>query len=596
MMDAILIAAAAPAWLARLGWALLHFVWQGAVIGLLYAMALPLLKYASSQTRYVVSLCFLVVLGGCLPITFWLLAEGATLAAPVGSIAVTMQTLAATQAPAAAPDLVSIALEWLGRLAPWIVPAWAGGVLLLSARLLGEWRHVQGLVRDAHAVVEEPWTDMIARVADAVGLKRAVRVLESFAVEVPVVVGWLRPVVLVPASVLVGLEPRQLELILVHELAHVRRGDYVVNLLQIALETLLFYHPVVRWISNRVRQERENCCDDLVVRTSQDGLAYARALLELEGLRGLASAAAVSSTGGNLGLRIRRIIGMPAPQRGAADWIAGVALTALGVATLGFDSINQRTAPDEAGAGPLIDLVEVEVGPTRLAVDRTVVRADEPPRSQPAPVAAAAGSAPDLSAEAPARAAPRPAAPVASSSVAERAPAAAATTGTDSAGKEAIVDESLIHEGATALSAVSPDEPAASAGQGPQLETAGSGPVSGPVAEPEPAITGGEPMHTPPPEFPPHEQHFGHEGYVILAYTIGTNGRTRDIEVIDAEGRESFRRAALRALGSWRFQPVLVDGQPVEKRMTQRFSFQLDGSPPVDPEQCVLLTGSRLCR
>ena len=99
------------------------------------------------------------------------------------------------------------------------------------------------------------------------------------------VVGWLRPVVLLPPSALMGLTPHQLELIISHELAHVKRSDYLFNLLQIVVETLLFYHPVVRMVSIRVRLERENCCDDIVVARTGDTLAYARALTEVEGLR-----------------------------------------------------------------------------------------------------------------------------------------------------------------------------------------------------------------------------------------------------------------------------------------------------------------------
>ena len=99
----------------------------------------------------------------------------------------------------------------------------------------------------------------------------------------PTVIGWLKPVVLLPASALAGLTPRQLEAILAHELAHIRRHDYLVNLLQTLVETLLFYHPAVWWLSRRIRVERENCCDDLAVSLCGDPVAYAAALADLEG-------------------------------------------------------------------------------------------------------------------------------------------------------------------------------------------------------------------------------------------------------------------------------------------------------------------------
>src|SRR6185295_14003751 len=116
-------------------------------------------------------------------------------------------------------------------------------------------------------------------------LRRHVAIVQSAAVAVPTLIGWLKPVVLLPASALSGLSPEQLQAILAHELAHVRRHDYLVNLLQSMVETLLFYHPAAWWVSARVRAEREHCCDDLAVDVCGDRDSYATALAELESRR-----------------------------------------------------------------------------------------------------------------------------------------------------------------------------------------------------------------------------------------------------------------------------------------------------------------------
>jgi hypothetical protein len=123
------------------------------------------------------------------------------------------------------------------------------------------------------------------------------------------VVGWLRPVILVPAATIAGLTPEQLEAVLAHELAHIRRYDYVVNAAQVLIETLLFYHPAVWWVSARIRRERELCCDDLAVGCCGDAVCYARALTRLERLRLDSPSLAVGSTSGPLGYRIRRLLG-----------------------------------------------------------------------------------------------------------------------------------------------------------------------------------------------------------------------------------------------------------------------------------------------
>ena len=148
---------------------------------------------------------------------------------------------------------------------------------------------------------------------------------ESLLVEVPTVIGWLRPMILLPASALVGLSPQQLESLLVHELAHIRRHNYLVNLVQTTVETLLFYHPAVWWVSQQVREEREDCCDDLAVAVCGDVLVYARALAELEQLRAVGPHLAVAANGGHLLRRIQRLIGSPAPiSRGLTSWIGGL--------------------------------------------------------------------------------------------------------------------------------------------------------------------------------------------------------------------------------------------------------------------------------
>ena len=157
---------------------------------------------------------------------------------------------------------------------------------LLSLRLAAGWVIVERLRRRSTRAVSAALASRVARMARQLRVSRPVRALESAIVDVPTVVGWLRPVILLPASALAGLSPAQLEAVIAHELAHVRRHDYLVNLLQAVVETLLFYHPAVWWLSHRIRIERENCCDDLAVELCGDRVDYARALADLEELRG----------------------------------------------------------------------------------------------------------------------------------------------------------------------------------------------------------------------------------------------------------------------------------------------------------------------
>jgi protein involved in polysaccharide export with SLBB domain len=184
------------------------------------------------------------------------------------------------------------------------------------------------------------------RVAGRLALDRAVRVIESSAVSVPVMVGWLKPIVLLPAVALSGLTPTQIEALIAHELAHVRRHDYVVNLLQAAVETLLFYHPAVWWVSKQVRTEREHCCDDLAVRVC-DRLVYVSALSDLAAM-GIPKTA-LAATGGSLLARVRRILGAgdSAASNGGAWVPALVALVVLGAVApaWGAGVLTESTGP-----------------------------------------------------------------------------------------------------------------------------------------------------------------------------------------------------------------------------------------------------------
>ena len=166
-----------------------------------------------------------------------------------------------------------------------MVATWFFGVLALLARHLGGWIRVQTMRHRQTTPVPIPIFEMLRELIARLRVSRPVRLLQSRLVEVPTVIGWLRPVILLPASVLTGLSADQMQALLAHELAHVCRNDYLVNLLQTLVETLLFYHPAVWWLSRQIRQERENCCDDLAAAVCPSRIAYARALLAMEELR-----------------------------------------------------------------------------------------------------------------------------------------------------------------------------------------------------------------------------------------------------------------------------------------------------------------------
>lgn len=332
-----LLSLAHQPWAQTLGWTLLHFLWQGALLGLLAWGGLALLRGAEARVRYGVACAFLLLMVGAPPATFALL--DAQAAAPA--------RLVLTELPgeAAGPLVLASELPLGARLQracepalPWLLGGWAAGVLLLSLRFTGGWIHLQRLRRRAARPVPAEWHLVLSRLCRELKLTRTVRLLQSAAVEVPTALGFLRPVILLPACALSGLSPLQLEAILAHELAHIRRGDFLVNLLQSLVEVLLFYHPAVWWLSARIRTEREHCCDDVAADLVGDSLLLARALADLEALRAMEPAPtpklALAATGGSLMHRIRHLLhpALPVPSAARTTALALVAASILGAA------------------------------------------------------------------------------------------------------------------------------------------------------------------------------------------------------------------------------------------------------------------------
>lgn len=312
------------------GWALVHFLWQGILVAAGLAAGLALMKNRSASARYALGVATLVVLVALPVVTAFRSYEPASpIAQSTPSPA--LPRFAGEGAPSPTPAVGEVATSFRETVRPWmpsLLVVWLAGVALLSVWHLGGWMQVRRLTRRATRPVDESWELALIRLRRRLGIEHAVTLLESAAAPVPSVIGWLRPVILVPASAFAGLTPEQLEAILAHELAHVRRHDYLINLLQAVVETLLFYHPAVWWVSRQVRQERESCCDDLAVAVCGDRLSYARALAALEGLR--TPRLALGADGGSLLRRIRRLAGVPETAGGApVAWVAGALALAL---------------------------------------------------------------------------------------------------------------------------------------------------------------------------------------------------------------------------------------------------------------------------
>ena len=333
------------AWVSRLGWTLLHFLWQGlAIAGALWLVRVRWGRASQANLRYGSACAALALMAAAPLITFFAMGDSGNATAAAGR-AVLAAAGGGNGSPALPPQS---AWEWLS---PYLGAAWLAGMACATLRLAGAWLVTARLRGRKSAEAPAEWHETLARLMRNTGVERAVRLRISAAIELTAVIGWLRPVILVPAGALAGLPAAQLEALLAHELAHIRRHDYVVNLLQSAVEAVLFYHPAVWWVSRQIRLEREHCCDDAAVAaTGGDVLTYARALADLEARRP-AHRYALAASDGSLRDRIRRLSDpsgtVPHVMPGAgAGWALGVVLlAALGAAACGSSTLAQSQEP-----------------------------------------------------------------------------------------------------------------------------------------------------------------------------------------------------------------------------------------------------------
>jgi len=302
-----------------LGWTLLHFLWQGVLIGTAAALVLSGLRKASPQLRY------LVACAAMLACIAWPAAELAA-RLQAGNTVAGLQT-AALRLTAAQNPAWPLAVQ---QQLPLLVAAWAACIAALSLRTIFGLVWIERAVRRGaqHTI----WQSRLQDLALQLGIGRAVRLRIVASLVSPVTAGWWRPVVLVPASLVSGMPPELLQALLAHELAHIRRLDYLVNLLQNVIETLLFYHPVVWWLSRRIRAERELIADDIASAAAGGPRRLALALSELEKLQFAHPRTALAASGGELMQRIGRLL-QPAPE--SKGWRPAVSVFMLAACIVG---------------------------------------------------------------------------------------------------------------------------------------------------------------------------------------------------------------------------------------------------------------------
>jgi beta-lactamase regulating signal transducer with metallopeptidase domain len=335
---------------------LVHFAWQGFAItttcwALMTLNRRPTIRYAIGCVGLLTTLAAPIVTFVLRPAPAPLALPSVVLFSPQREIVASALLIITKPAEIRSPKstLAERADAWLLVGSPWITAGWFAGTSIVGLRHALGLAAIARLRRRATPVLDAVLVGRLARLGRRMKVRVSVAFLSSGAIDSPCVIGWLRPAILWPACALTGLTPLQLDALLAHELAHIRRHDYFINLLQTVVETLGFYHPAVWWLSRRVRQEREHCCDDIAAEIFGDRHGYARALVSLETSRGRPLSGVVASNGGSLMTRVRRLVAPARTSSALRPFPSPVLMTAVLCAAAICATFAYRTARAATG-------------------------------------------------------------------------------------------------------------------------------------------------------------------------------------------------------------------------------------------------------
>lgn len=526
-----------------LGWCLLHFVWQAALIGVAYALVRAVLP--RGNPRYLAAMLALIAMAAC-PIATGVY-EFFLIAAPVDLNGVT----AVAAPPASAFQSVATTSSWqvlLGAWLPWLVLAWAMGAGVLGARVYRQWRGLRRMLAAAEQLPE--WQSRARQFAGRLGLRRMVPVLASVRVATPTLIGWIKPAVVLPLAVLARMPPAQIDLVLAHELAHLKRLDHIANLFQVVLETLFFYHPAVHWISREARNERELCCDTLALQvTGGERRDFVAALANLEEFRAGHTGLALAASGGVLAERAWFIIGA-APTRPRRHLRSHAILMLAALVLLGAGGMWWRDAAWQQRTAVLL-------ATTNASTLRAMIHSLHSPVLFPVDDALGKPSLP----------------PVRYAAVAEPA------------------DEATPSSFPVRIALVGP--PVLRLGDA-TLRLAPVAPVAMPLHAAEQLPGAPRALRAVSPIYPFEALLNGVQGKVVVEFSLDAAGVPRGLEIVGATSSQ-FDTAALQAMANWRFAPPVASG----RRYRQAFTFRLGEHAAADAavaRGCLVTTGTHICR
>jgi beta-lactamase regulating signal transducer with metallopeptidase domain len=329
-----------------LGWTIIHSIWQISIIILGYFLLTSLFYKDRSQSRYNLGIVSLIVLLGATGITFWRIYSSYIPASVVSRIS--QLNKGADVAAASSSSLMSVIQDFLSQQMPLIVGLWFLGISILVIQFIRDYFHNIMISKHPGQDTADRWEKRLYDLCRRMKLEKIVRMKESSRIHTPMTIGHLKPIIFFPLGLLSSIPADQVEAIMAHELAHILRRDYLINILQNFVDIFFFYHPGIRWLSARIRAERENCCDDVAVGVVGDSIKFAHALASIQVWNTKQPALAMSASGrkDKLFHRIRRVTKMKQKDTISSEGLVGACVLGLFLVIAGIAASASSMGPD----------------------------------------------------------------------------------------------------------------------------------------------------------------------------------------------------------------------------------------------------------
>ena len=323
-----------------LGWTMVHSLWQGFLIAMVLALVINYYQNENAKLKYELSAFALFTVFTSALATFLVLYDKAVSTDLSEIIIIGQATFTFEESESVISTISNSSASLLNQYLPLLVSIWFVGMVFFLIRLLGGLIYIQHLKTNQLYAIEKRWQIKMEKILKKTPINKSVKLFESGLVKVPIVIGYLKPLILMPIGAINNMSEQEVEAILSHEIAHVLRNDYILNIVMSFIEVLFYFHPAVWWISDNVKKERENCCDDLAIQLCGDSMTYAKALVRIQEmqLKGPRLAMGFSGNKNQLLNRIKRILNQPGSKSNINEKATAVVMLFMAVVMLSFST------------------------------------------------------------------------------------------------------------------------------------------------------------------------------------------------------------------------------------------------------------------